>query len=112
MITENNQQFQLSINKKENQSWLVQCSAFLQINHKKKGAKFTELYSQLESHRSLGYLVSVLLVFPVSSLQLEHLQDAGSSVQSCSGAVTGECLKLQSEGDTSLSTMLLRCELC
>ena len=51
-------------------------------------------------------------MFSVSSLQFEHLQYTSSCMKSTVTTVTVECLYLKPEGDSSLTAVLLRGELC
>ena len=65
----------------------------------------------LDTHRPLGDLVPVLLVFPVRALELEHLEDAGPGVQPAVPRLAAERLDLQPEGDAALPAVLLGREL-
>ena len=68
-------------------------------------------YWLLDTHRPLGDLVPVLLVFPVRALELEHLEDAGPGVQPAVPRLAAERLDLQPEGDAALPAVLLGREL-
>ena len=63
------------------------------------------------THRPLGDLVPVLLVFPVRPLELEHLEDAGPGVQPAVARLAAEGLDLQPERDAALPAVLLGREL-
>ena len=50
-------------------------------------------------------------MFSVRTFQFEHLEDAGSGVESRVGGLATERLDLQSEGNTSLASVFLGSEL-